>query len=81
MPIDTSAITDGLVDPASASGDGQSVSARPITDMIAGIQFNANAIAVCSPRRGLRFSRLYPQGPVRSRGGPCQNGIGWPNWC
>jgi hypothetical protein len=79
MPIDTSAVTDGLIDPSSASANGQSVSSRSISELIAGIQFSANATAVQGRRRGLRFSKILNQGPIRPRRGPYY-GYGWPNW-
>jgi hypothetical protein len=74
---DISAVTDGLNDPASASADGQSVSARPIGDLIAGEQFAAVSQAMTTRRKGLRFTRVYNAGPVRNRGDRCRD-QGWP---
>ena len=67
---DTSSIDTALNDPASMTTDGQSVSAKPIADLIAGINYKAAAAAVAKRRRGVRFSQMINPGA----NGNCGNG-------
>lgn len=72
MPDDlVDTISDAATEPASASGDGQSMSARSIDDMIKADQYGKAATAAeqsndfggrRSPWNGLRPARVVPPG-------------------
>lgn len=69
MSVDTTPVDQGLADPASITTDGQSVSTKPIGDLIAGIQFQAAAAAVKKRRRGAYFSKIINPGAFDGRCG------------
>lgn len=71
MPTDlTPTITQAASDPQSAAVDGQSATARPMGDLIAADQYLAQkSAAAVGKRRGIRFSKLLPSGPVSDQGG------------
>lgn len=78
IPVDTSPITQGLSDPATVTVDGQTVTAKPLADLIAGIQFQAAANAVVQKHRGLRFNRIIaPPQMDGHRGGGDGNPGSW----
>ncbi len=73
------AITQAIADPASASADGQSVSSRSASDLIALLQFQAASTAAGLRHRGIRYQRLLTPGAFG--GGYGQFGPyprGWP---
>jgi hypothetical protein len=73
QPTDiTTTIASQAVEPASASADGQSASARPVTDLIAAQQFLDNSVARQSRRRGIMYSKLIPPGALSDCGQPYQ---------
>ncbi len=65
----TPEITQAASDPASASVDGQSATARPMGDLVMADQYLAGkAGAAVGNRRGIRFSKLLPAGPMSDQG-------------
>ncbi len=61
-------IATALTDPQSISADGVTVGARPISDLIAGLNYAAAIAALNKRRRGIRYSQLMPQGPINLPG-------------
>lgn len=61
-------IATAAASPAAASVDGQSVSARPVGDLITADQYLAAKEAAQKRRRGVRFSKLVPPGPLPDDG-------------
>lgn len=64
----TTQIDQALADPSSASNDGQSVTSRPISDQVLGLQYGAAVAKQSKPARGIVFSKLIPPGSVSDRG-------------
>lgn len=62
------AIVSALASPARAKSDAGEVDARPIPDLIAAAKYLRGIEAALSPRRGLRITRLIPDGTVQD---PC----------
>ncbi len=84
MPTPEETLDRELLAPASASNDGQSVSARSISDTIQGLNYKAAVAAIKKRRRGLYFSHLLPAGALDECGRPygggfngCGCGGGW----
>lgn len=65
----TPQIEQAAADPQSASVDGQSATARPMADLIAADQYVASKASMATRRRGLRFSKILPSGPVSDQAG------------
>jgi hypothetical protein len=62
-PVDpTATITQALTDPQNAAGDGQSVTSRPMDQIIQGLNYQAMLNTVTNRRRGVRYSRLLMPG-------------------
>lgn len=61
------AILAALSSPASVSGDAGSVTQRSIPDLIMAANYGAGLAAINSPSRGVRFSKLVPDGTVEGR--------------
>ena len=55
-------INEAAQKPQSASGDNGSVTARPISDLIAADEYRRNRSGASGKRRGLRFSKIEPPG-------------------
>lgn len=55
-------IADAASTPSSASSDGQSVSARPLADIVEADRYLRSKEAASKPGRGLRFTKLRPPG-------------------
>jgi hypothetical protein len=68
-PVDTSAIAQGLSDPQTVASDGLTVSAKPMADLVLGIQFQAAAAAAVLSHRGLRFNKIVGPPQLEGRGG------------
>lgn len=77
-PVDTSAVTQAITDPAASAADGQSVTARPVAEIVLGIQFAAAAAAAVLPHWGLRRKKMIPppqvDGHAGRTGGPGPGG-------
>ncbi len=57
-------IAQALTDPQSISGDGVTVQARSIDDLLKGLNYAAMLATLNKRRRGIRYSQLLPQGPL-----------------
>lgn len=68
MPTAAETITTAIADPASASSDGQSVSARSASDLIALLQYSAGLTAMTKRRRGIRCTSMVNPGALDDRG-------------
>lgn len=55
-------ISDAAQKPASASGDGQSVTQHPLPNLIEADRYVKGQQAATRRRRGLRFSKIEPPG-------------------
>lgn len=68
MSADAEAVSDALTSaatgPASASGDAGSVTQQPIPDLIQADQYFRAKDAATRAGRGLRFTRLVPDGTL-----------------
>lgn len=60
----TEQITQAASDPAAASGDGQSATARPLGELIDADRYLGNKAAAARRRRGLRYSKLTTPGAL-----------------
>lgn len=56
------------IKPIAAAADGQSASARPIDDLIKADQYLAGKAATSLRRRGIRFTKMIPSGPLSDAG-------------
>lgn len=67
------AIADALAGPQRVSGDAGSAESYSLTELIKMKQFLAGKVAGVKVNRGLRFTRLIPDGTVGGSGGwPCR---------
>jgi hypothetical protein len=57
-------IQQAAADPASVSSDGQSVSTRPVDQLVTADQYLAAKVEVKKRRRGVTFSKLVPPGAL-----------------
>jgi hypothetical protein len=64
----TQALIDSLAGPAYMQTDAGSVHQHNITDLLKAVSFLQGTCAGSSVRRGLRFNRLLPDGPVHRPG-------------
>jgi hypothetical protein len=60
------ALLAALVSPAEVSGDAGSVKQRSVSELIQAANYLAGKCAANSPRMGIRFSRLIPDGTVNA---------------
>lgn len=67
MPTAAESITTAIADPASASSDGQSVSSRSASDLIALLDRAALLGTINKRRRGIRYSTLLNPGALDDR--------------
>lgn len=61
-------IAQQAAEPASVSADGQTTTARPLADVIAGQQYLDARAAVRKRRRGVLFTKLVPPGAIDDGG-------------
>jgi hypothetical protein len=62
--------------PAQVTVDGTTVQQQKVPDQILGDRYAATASALGKRRRGLRFSKLIPPGPVSDNGGTGNSAAG-----
>lgn len=68
MPDLSSDISAQAVEPVTASTDGQSATGRSIAELVTADQYTAGKPAAKLRRRGLRFTKLIPSGPMPDGG-------------
>lgn len=66
MAIEDSTIEDLATSPLSVTVDGQTVTERPIADVIAAQDRTAATTAATKAHRGIRFTKLIPPGSTGS---------------
>lgn len=64
MPDLTPDIAQQAVEPVSSATDGISATGRPIGDLIAADQYAGGKPSAKLRRRGLRFTKILPSGPM-----------------
>lgn len=64
MPTAAETIVTAISDPASASADGQSVTARSANDIIALLNYSATLSTIGNRRRGIRYTKLTNPGAL-----------------
>lgn len=70
MATPAESITTAIADPASASSDGQTVSSRSASDLIALLNYAATLATIGNRRRGIRYTKLTNPGALDAQGYP-----------
>lgn len=65
----TDTIAEEAAAPVSSTADGQSATARPLTDLITADRYLAAKQAIAKRRRGITFGQIIPPGPMADGGG------------
>lgn len=68
MPDLSNEITEQAIEPIASATDGQSATGRAIPELVLADQYTTGKPSIKKRRRGIRFSKLIPSGPMSDGG-------------